>query len=78
MSESKTPGLSFDGKGINGSDEYRTRIATFTKDSYAEEFGPVFAVATEMLAALRKVALDPESAKTSEAVFAVLAKIEKE
>lgn len=37
--------LSFDGKGINGPDEYRSRIATFTTDEAARKYGPLFAAA---------------------------------
>lgn len=46
--------LSFDGCGINGRDEYRTRIATFTnkRGPVANHYGPLFAAAPEMLAAL--------------------------
>lgn len=39
--------LSFDGKGINGPDEYRSRIATFADDKAAKEYGEVFAAALE-------------------------------
>lgn len=64
--------LSFDGCGINGRDEYRSRLCTFTeargKDAYA--YGPMFAAAPEMLEALKEslalleyMAGDRESAK---------------
>lgn len=48
------PELSFDGCGINGPDEYRTRIATFAKvrGPDAMKYGPLFAAAPEMLRAL--------------------------
>ena len=50
--------LSYDGFGINGYDEYLTRLATFT-DSMPEEqraeFGPLFAAAPELLAAARRM-----------------------
>jgi len=49
--------LSYDGHGINGTDEYRTRLCTFTdsakQDGKAAEFGPLFAAAPAMLEALR-------------------------
>ena len=48
----RTPELTFDGCGINGSDEYRTRIATFSND--AEHYGPLFASAPELLEALKE------------------------
>lgn len=43
--------LSFDGCGINGPDEYRTRIATFTvvRGPEAKKYGPLFAAAPTML-----------------------------
>lgn len=43
---------SFDGHGINGRDEYRTRLATLTNEGRAENVGPLFAAAPEMRAAL--------------------------
>lgn len=50
-----TPGpLSFDGFGINGNDEYKTRLVTFRKDASEEErklYGPLFAAAPELLSA---------------------------
>lgn len=45
------PELLFDGKGINGPDEYRTRIATFTSADAAEKYGPLFEAAPELLEA---------------------------
>jgi len=45
--------LSFDGHGINGPDEYRTRIATFTGAHGAADYGPLFAAAPELLRELR-------------------------
>ena len=47
--------LSFDGKGINGPDEYRSRLATFTNDDAADTFGPLFAAAPNLLAALEAI-----------------------
>ena len=41
--------LSFDGKGINGPDEFKSRIATFSSDKAAVEFGPLFATAPDLL-----------------------------
>lgn len=47
--------LSFDGCGINGPDEYRTRLATFVTvgGPDAMKYGPLFAAAPELLAALK-------------------------
>ena len=38
--------LSFDGKGINDVDEYRTRIATFSSPEMAGKYGNLFAAVT--------------------------------
>ena len=49
------PSLSYDGHGINDSDEYRSRIATFTGRCLLDErdrFGHLFAAAPDLLAAL--------------------------
>lgn len=43
--------LSYDGFGINGTDEYRTRLATFTGPE-GRMYGPLFAAAPELLEAL--------------------------
>lgn len=47
-------GLNFDGFGINGPDEYRTRLATFTNDDRAKQYGPLFAAAPDLLAAAKQ------------------------
>jgi hypothetical protein len=47
------PELSFDGKGINGPDEYRTRVATFghlTDDAQVTKYGKLFAASPDLLA----------------------------
>lgn len=46
------PQLSFDGKGINGPDEFRSRIATFTSEELASVYGPQFAAAPQVLRVL--------------------------
>lgn len=38
-------GLSFDGKGVNGCDMYRGRLATFNDSDAAERWGVIFAEA---------------------------------
>lgn len=50
------PHLSFDGCGINGRDEYRTRLCTFTekRGEDANHYGPIFAAAPEMFEACRE------------------------
>ena len=45
------PELNYDGCGINGPDEYRTRIATFS--NLADHYGPMFAASPDMLAILK-------------------------
>lgn len=50
--------LSYDGHGVNDTDEYRSRIATFNRDTASlyparrEELGHLFAAAPDLLAAL--------------------------
>jgi hypothetical protein len=44
--------LHYDGHGINGPDEYRTRIATFRNQNDADKYGSLLASAPDMLAAL--------------------------
>lgn len=46
-SESRRRGLSFDGFGINGPDDYASRVATFANDEAARFYGPIFARAME-------------------------------
>lgn len=53
---STRPELSFDGLGINGSDEHRTRVATFATEADAEKYGPMFEAAPAMVAALQHLA----------------------
>lgn len=55
MSATPRPELSFDGMGINGPDEYRSRIATFATGEAARKYGPLFAAAPDLLASLREV-----------------------
>lgn len=51
-----TPELSYDGCGINGPDEYRTRLATFRTLADARHFGPLFAASPDMHFALIMIA----------------------
>ena len=53
MSEHTT--LSYDGHGINGSDEYRSRIATFSESADRDTYVPLFAAAPEMYTALKRI-----------------------
>ena len=48
-----TKTLSFDGKGINGPDEHRSRLATFANPEAAKQYGPLFEASTDMLEALQ-------------------------
>lgn len=43
--------LTFDGFGINGGDEYMSRIATFTEHGHSLKIGPLLAAAPELLEA---------------------------
>lgn len=50
------PTLTYDGWGINGPDEHRTRIAKFSTGAAGERWGPLLARAPDLLAALRWIA----------------------
>lgn len=52
MNTTHRPELTYDGIGINGPDEYRTRVAKFDKQADADKYGPLFAAAPDLLAAL--------------------------
>jgi len=55
------PTLSFDGLGINGPDEYRSRVATFATQEAAQEYGELFAAAPDMKDSLYNAASRFES-----------------
>lgn len=63
MSERKE--LSFDGFGINGPDEFKTRLATFNLKSYSDlqikHYGKLFAASPDMIMLLMKchAVIDP-------------------
>jgi hypothetical protein len=59
--------LSYDGKGINGPDYHRTRIATFTNAEVSAKYGKLFEAAPELLAACKGLlqAYAPNADKTS-------------
>jgi hypothetical protein len=47
--------LSYDGHGVNDTDKYRSRLATFADGVYQDDrdrLGPMFAAAPDLLAAL--------------------------
>lgn len=46
--------LSFDGFGINGPDEYKSRLATLTPAGQALNVGPLLAAAPELLEACKE------------------------
>ena len=54
--EQPRPTLTFDGCGINGPDEYRTRLATFTDREQGKAWGSLLAAAPELLEALEEAA----------------------
>lgn len=81
MSAKYTPSrteLSFDGCGINGPDEYRTRICTFAekRGEIANHYGPIFANASELLDALRRLVHPMASDDDVDHALAVLEKVE--
>lgn len=50
--------LTFDGKGINGPDQYRSRVATFTQslpDADVKRYGALFANAPLLLTVLKSI-----------------------
>ncbi len=49
------PQLVFDGKGINGPDEYRTRVATFQTDADATKYGSLLAASPDLLRTLKQL-----------------------
>jgi len=51
----------FDGYGINGADEYKSRLATLTDEGHAQNIGNLFAASPELLAALESVTFIAES-----------------
>lgn len=58
MKTTNRPELSFDGFGINGPDEYRTRLCTFSKgvsEDDRKKYGPLLASAPELLEALKRL-----------------------
>lgn len=58
--------LSYDGRGINGPDIYRSRIATFVNDNEAgKKYGKLFEASPEMLAFLKKLLPDLEHGTTA-------------
>lgn len=46
--------LSYDSHGINGPDEYRSRIATFAPGPARDKYGPLFEAAPELLDTLER------------------------
>ncbi len=48
----------FDGCGINGSDEYRTRLATLTTEGHSRKCGPLMAAAPDLLEACNEALYD--------------------
>lgn len=76
--------FNFDGKGINGGDEYMSRIATLTEHGHSLAVGRLFAAAPELLAALESVVKslemwpgekNPEFFPSMKAARAVIAKV---
>lgn len=49
---STRPELTYDGHGINGPDEYRTRVVNFQTQADADKYGKLLAAAPDLLEAL--------------------------
>lgn len=58
MNTTHRPELHYDGIGINGPDEHRTRVAKFDKQADADKYGPLLAAAPDLLAALDALMLE--------------------
>jgi len=69
------PGFSFDGRGINGRDSFRSRLATLTEAGHAERIGPVLAAAPELLDLIRAL-MGNRRQLDGEAAFLVLPECE--
>ncbi len=68
--------LSYDGKGINdASDAYCPRIATFSSGLTADEFGPLFEAAPELLALAKLIIKEWEADTTDVARGALIARL---
>lgn len=52
---STRPELTYDGHGINGPDEYRTRVVNFQTQADADKYGKLLAAAPDLLEALREL-----------------------
>lgn len=63
MTTTERPELSFDGFGINGPDEHRSRVATFANAEIGRKYGPLFAAAPDLLYALEAAVLFMEDAE---------------
>jgi len=46
------PELTYDGHGINGPDEYRSRVVNFQTQADADKYGKLLAAGPDLLAAL--------------------------
>ena len=57
---STRPELTYDGHGINGPDEYRTRVVNFQTQADADKYGKLLAAAPDLLEALRGLVMDWE------------------
>lgn len=49
------PELTYDGHGINGPDEYRTRVVNFQTQADADKYGKLLAAAPDLLAACKRI-----------------------
>ncbi len=47
------PELTYDGHGINGPDEYRTRVVNFQTQADANKYGKLLAAAPDLVEALK-------------------------
>ncbi len=64
----------FDGHGINGADEYKSRLATLTDEGITQNIGNLFAAAPELLAALEYLQAMPNDPRAHRAALDAIAK----
>lgn len=53
--QTQNKNFSFDGFGINGADQYSSRLATLTPEGQKQNVGKLFAAAPELLEALQLI-----------------------
>lgn len=63
------PTFNFDGFGINGPDEYKSRVATFTPYGLGLNCGPLLAAAPDLLEALKNIVASTKNYRVPNPVY---------